>query len=91
MTLPQLTKDQWDAALAAARTLMTGDPDDALDRARFRAARDELAAVLPLGADVREVIQAAIRWNMHNDLAASLAMLPVEAVVRAGARKVEAL
>lgn len=76
MTLPELTKPQWDAALAAAKALMSGDPNDAADRAAYRNAKARLAGLLPEGTDEREIIRTAVRWDMLNGLAASLAMLP---------------
>jgi hypothetical protein len=76
MRLPELTKPQWDAALDAARALMSGDPNEAADRAAYRNACARLAQLLPDGTDEREIIRAAVRWDMLNGLAASLAMIP---------------
>jgi hypothetical protein len=80
MRLPELTKPQWDAALDAARALMNGDPSSATDRAAYRNARAQLADLLPDSADANDIIKAAVRWDMLNGLAASLAMLPAGAV-----------
>lgn len=73
--LRTLTKPQWDAALAAAKALMHGNPNDANDRATFREKKAQLAELLPADADVREIISAAVKWDMKNALAASLAGL----------------
>jgi hypothetical protein len=83
MRLPELTKPQWDAALDAARALMNGDADCATDRAAFRNAKARLADLLPAETDAREIIRAAVRWDMMNGLAASLAMVPGATVERA--------
>lgn len=76
MTLPRLTKPQWDAALDAARLLMNGDVDRATDRAAYRNAKARLADLLPDETDAGEIIKAAVRWDMLNSLAASIAMIP---------------
>jgi hypothetical protein len=83
MRLPELTKPQWDAALDAARALMSADPDSATDRAAFRNAKARLADLLPAETDEREIIKAAVRWDMMNGLAASIAMIPDASVERA--------
>jgi hypothetical protein len=80
MILPQLTADQWQAAQEAARRFTTGDPASATDRAAYRNARARLVDLLPDDAEANEVIKAAVRWNMRNDIAASLAMIPAEAI-----------
>jgi hypothetical protein len=82
MMLPQLTKPQWDAALTAARELMSGDPNSATDRAAYRNARVRLAELLPADTDERAIIKAAVRWSMRDSLAASLAMMPEVGVER---------
>lgn len=76
MKLPELSKPQWDAALATARQLMSGDPNDAADRAAYRNAKARLTELLPDGEDVTEIVKAAVRWDMLNGLAASVAMIP---------------
>jgi histidinol-phosphate/aromatic aminotransferase/cobyric acid decarboxylase-like protein len=80
VTLPELTKPQWDAALTAARALMSGDPNNPTDRAVYRNSVVRLAELLPAGTDTRAIIKAAVRWSMLNDMAASLAMIPCATV-----------
>ena len=79
MRLADLSKPAWDAAIEAARVMTTCSPDRDVDRARFRAAKDELTALLPEGEDVREIISQAAHWHMLDQLAA----------VMAGTRKLE--
>lgn len=67
--LSNLTKPQWDAALAAAKALRRCDPDKAADRRRFRAAKQRLVDLLPPGADARDIITQAVRWDSLNELA----------------------
>lgn len=81
MTLPDLTFDQWQAALGAARQLMSGDPASPTDRAHYRNARARLVELLPEDADANAIIKDAVRWAMRNDLAASLAMVPAREAV----------
>lgn len=76
MKLRDLTKPQWDAAREAATILMRCNPQDADDRARFREARDKLAALLPEGADERDLIKQAAHWNSLNDFTAAFLGLP---------------
>lgn len=71
MTLRDLSHPQWAAALAAARALTGGNPNNADDRASFRAARDALVATLPADADYRDIIGQAVRWYALNDIAAA--------------------
>lgn len=73
VSLRVLTKPQWDAALNAARILIAHNPAEAEARARYREAKEALAALLPDGADTREIILAAVRWDALNDIAAAFA------------------
>lgn len=76
--LAGLTKPQWDAALEAARVLTSCSPDRVEDRAQFREAKAALVALLPTGADAKEIIRAAVRWDMLNAIASVCAGLPME-------------
>jgi len=76
ISLKNLSKPQWDAALDAARHLARANPDVASDRAAFRDARDRLASLLPDRADTRAIIIAALRWDALNEVAATFAGLP---------------
>jgi hypothetical protein len=76
MKLADLTKPQWDAARNAADCLMRGNPDREHDRAAYRASVTVLCALLPEGADEKEIIKAAAHWRMVNDIAASIAGIP---------------
>jgi high-affinity K+ transport system ATPase subunit B len=80
MNLNSLTQPQWAATLHAARILRECNPQDAEDRARFRAARNRLAGMLPDGAPDKDLIAEAVRWYAMNDFAAAFVGLPVEAV-----------
>jgi hypothetical protein len=72
--LRQLSKSQFDAALAAAHALMHGNPGDANDRATFREKKARLAELLPDSAAATAIVSAAVRWDLRNSLAASLEM-----------------
>jgi hypothetical protein len=76
MKLRDLTKPQWDAALFAARELASGNPNVADDRARFRAAKERLAELLPDGANANDLISQAAHWNALNFVAGALAGIP---------------
>lgn len=76
MNLPQLSKPQWDAACECARKVMAGDARCPADRAAYLNAKARLVDLLPEDEDANAIIKAAVRWNVRNDLAASLAMMP---------------
>lgn len=84
MTLRELSKLQWDAALEAARVLRQSDPNIAEDRARFRVAKDRLVAVLPADTDERDIITQALRWDSLNAFAAEVCMIPGATITREG-------
>lgn len=75
-TLADLSKPQWEAALNCARVLVTCDPNDAGDRARYRGAKDAFAELLPAGTDVRNLITRAVRWNAMNSFVSAVAGIP---------------
>lgn len=81
MTLRDLSKPQWDAALVAGRQLMDGDPRVERDRQAFA---DAVALFMAsLGREIEtevvsDLIKQAARWAMLNDLAATCAGLPIE-------------
>jgi len=79
MNLRDLTKPQSDAANEAARVLTTCSPDRAEDRAKYRAAKARLAALMP-GEDVNAIIYAAVRRDCLDAIAVVCAGLPVELV-----------
>lgn len=81
MTLRDLSREQWDAALEAARVLTTCSPYRADDRAQFRAAKAKLAALLPEGGDVNAIITQAVHRDMLDGIATVCAGLPVEGAV----------
>lgn len=71
-----LDLEQWNAALEAARLLAATDPHNADDRARFRTAKAHLANLLPEGADARDIITQAVRWDSLNFIAGAFAGMP---------------
>lgn len=76
-----LSKPQWDAALAAADQLRLGNPALADDRARYRAAKAALTNLLPDARkeEAGQIILAAVRWDARNSIAAELAGIGVVA------------
>lgn len=80
MKLSDLTREQSLAALEAARVLTTCSPDRADDRAGFRAAKAKLAALLPDGANVNQIITDAVHRDMLDAIAVVCAGLPKELV-----------
>lgn len=79
MKLADLNREQWLAALEAARVLTTCSPDRADDRASFRTAKAKLAALMPDG-DVNAIITQAVHRDMLDTIADVCAGLPVELV-----------
>ncbi len=69
MKLSQLSKPQSDAAQTAARILCSCSSDRADDRARYRDAKAKLAALLPVHANVNEIINEAVRRDMLDAIA----------------------
>jgi hypothetical protein len=68
-----LTKAQWDAALHAARCLTRGNIHNEADRAEYRAAKAELARLLPAHMSANQVIEKTVHWNALNDIGAAFA------------------
>jgi hypothetical protein len=79
LALSALDHDAWAAALHAARILRESNASDAEDRARFRVARNRLVALLPVDADVSDIIGQAVHWYAMNDVAAQFAGMEMEA------------
>jgi len=82
VTLRDLSRPQWLAALAAARCVTECDPRVEADRKRFRDARQALIDLLPEGTDEREIISQAVHWDAINEVAAVFANLPEVEVIR---------
>lgn len=80
MRLRDLSKPQWDAALEAARILMSGSPNREADRAAWRDANARFAAMLPPEADAKGLVLDAARWDATNYIAAVCAGIPTETV-----------
>lgn len=76
--LSTLTKPQWDAALEAARALMSGNVHNADDRAAYRAAKAKLVALLPAGVSASQIVEKAAHWDAMNFLAGAFAGLPIQ-------------
>ena len=82
MLIRELSKPAWDAALFAARTVVSGNPDIAAHRAAYREARASLVALLPTDADATDLINQALRWETRNAIAAACAGLPIEGAMQ---------
>lgn len=82
MTLRELSKPQWDAALIAARCLTQGNPNRPADCAAFREALAAVAALLPPDADAKDIVGQAVRWDALNSIAAAFAGLPEGVVIQ---------
>lgn len=80
MKLADLSKPQWDAALAASRILLHCSPEREDDRQAYRMALANLGHLLPPEADTKDIVLAAARWEMKNALASVMAGLPAEAL-----------
>lgn len=80
VTLRDLSRPQWAAALHAARVLRESNASDAEDRARFCVARNRFVAMLPADAPVSDLIGEAVRWYAMNDIAAAFVGMPMEPV-----------
>ena len=76
MKLTDLSKPQWDAALAAAQSLMRGNVHNPDDRADFRTAKARLVELLPADVSASKIIEQAAHWNALNTVAAAVAGLP---------------
>lgn len=81
MRLADLTKPQWDLAIAAGRQLMSGDPRVEADRLAYRESVERFMVSLDRDVEtevISDLIKQAARWAMVNDIAATLAGLPLE-------------
>ena len=72
MNLSHLPKPARDAALIAADSFRHCNVNSAADRGRFRDAKQQLADLLPDGADASDIIIQAVRWDSANQIAAIL-------------------
>lgn len=72
MTLRDLDKPAWDAALNAARCLELGNVNNPADRARFRHAKQQFANLLPNECEASRLILEAVHWDARNFIAAEL-------------------
>ena len=82
LTIRDLDRAAWAATLKAARVLRECNPNDADDRARFRAAKAEMVAMLPADADASDLIGQAVRWYALNDVAMAFAGMQAAELVQ---------